>query len=852
MDKKLHFKSLLLIVALLLGGGNSAWADEAVFTFNTDAGIAALGLSKPNASAGTNLNTTEAYVISGVSMTVTSGNTATRIWNSNGNLDLRIYSGGTFTFLPPTGNNITKIVLAGNTVGGFSCGDNGTFSNGTWEGSSNSVVLTATATEKINTITVTYESASDTRTATTVIISGHETPLYVGDSPATPTATVKAGDDAIDGTVVTWSSSEEGVATINEETGAITLVGAGTTTITASYAGNSSYKPSEASYTLSVGKVFTSIQAMQKGLTNTSNEPIKVTITDATVTHVYKSNAYIIDADGYGAVIYKNDHGLIAGKLLNGTVKCNGRKNAGRIQIDGVPADVTDGSLTIENKTIADITTANQSMLVKLTGVNCKKSDDDFFFHDPNDDTKKIQYFNQFGLANNILSDNATYDITGIVIIYNGAIEIAPRTADDIVSYKEDPTGTWKSGETAITSSTIALSDGAKQITFETNGGNVTFTSEDETIATVSGSGSIATVTPQKYGLTTIKAHVEATATYNEKDFKISIIVCGDIEDGIFDFTTYQDYGSGMIPTSANEYVYDEKTWTAGDVTLKTNGKTRWFKADKSSLRLYYNDPNPTMTISVPSGYKIVNISGLSTKEKFTANKGTKSSSTWTGREQEVTFTYTATSDNASMNKLVVIYLPESDLDNISITTTGEYTTFCSPFQIAIDKDDTGITVYRAAEKDGVVKLSAFKDNIVPANAGVILGGEAKTFTASVAETSPSNNGNDLIGVLEDTAVPWSVVEGESTKYNYILQGGEFKMATGDKLKAGRAYLKTSYNVEDAGSARLTIVVGGETTGIKTVKGDSDEQSVYDLQGRKVAQPAKGLYITNGKKFIVK
>jgi len=52
---------------------------------------------------------------------------------------------------------------------------------------------------------------------------------------------------------VSYSSSDKNIATVNASTGDVTLVGAGTTTITASFAGNSDYNAKSASYTLNVG-----------------------------------------------------------------------------------------------------------------------------------------------------------------------------------------------------------------------------------------------------------------------------------------------------------------------------------------------------------------------------------------------------------------------------------------------------------------------------------------------------------------------------------------------------------------------------------------------------------------------
>ena len=125
------------------------------YTFNTDAGIAALVIAKPGTGAGTNLGS-NTYVLDSISLTATDGGTPTRVWNSSGTLDLRIYKNGTFTFTSSSGN-ITKIVLSGTTVGGFTS-NVGTFSAGTWTGSASTVTLTATGTEKINTITVTYSN----------------------------------------------------------------------------------------------------------------------------------------------------------------------------------------------------------------------------------------------------------------------------------------------------------------------------------------------------------------------------------------------------------------------------------------------------------------------------------------------------------------------------------------------------------------------------------------------------------------------------------------------------------------------------------------------------------------------
>ena len=40
------------------------------------------------------------------------------------------------------------------------------------------------------------------------------------------------------------------------------------------------------------------------------------------------------------------------------------------------------------------------------------------------------------------------------------------------------------------------------------------------------------------------------------------------------------------------------------------------------------------------------------------------------------------------------------------------------------------------------------------------------------------------------------------------------------------------------------------TTGIHKLTQQSDKQTMYDLQGRQVEKPRKGIYIVNGKKIV--
>lgn len=118
------------------------------------------------------------------------------------------------------------------------------------------------------TVTATFDAAGtdekySTSTATyTIKVTKRQTTLSFGETYDDKTIIVNSGDEFtaptaiftpnIEGATIKYSSSKPAVATVDETTGAVTIVGAGTTVITASYAGNDTYEASTASYTIKV------------------------------------------------------------------------------------------------------------------------------------------------------------------------------------------------------------------------------------------------------------------------------------------------------------------------------------------------------------------------------------------------------------------------------------------------------------------------------------------------------------------------------------------------------------------------------------------------------------------------
>lgn len=86
---------------------------------------------------------------------------------------------------------------------------------------------------------------------------------------------------------------------------------------------------------------------------------------------------------------------------------------------------------------------------------------------------------------------------------------------------------------------------------------------------------------------------------------------------------------------------------------------------------------------------------------------------------------------------------------------------------------------------------------------------------------------------------------------SYIFSNNKIYLVDSDvSLKATRAYI----TVSDPSTARaLTFNLGDETTGVITLEGGElkmEKGAIYDLSGRRVLNPAKGIYLINGKKVV--
>ena len=147
--------------------------------------------------------------------------------------------------------------------------------------------------------------------------------------------------------------------------------------------------------------------------------------------------------------------------------------------------------------------------------------------------------------------------------------------------------------------------------------------------------------------------------------------------------------------------------------------------------------------------------------------------------------------------------------------------------------------------------LPAHTPVLVVANEG------SYTFNKTTAQ-DPSANPNLL---MENYAANFVVPATTGDNTNYILSYKNtqlgFRTVDGitNKVQPYRAYLSVKYDAGAGAREFFGIDFGdGETTGVADVRCQMEDVSgvYFDLSGRRVAHPTKGLYIVNGKKVVIK
>jgi hypothetical protein len=194
----------------------------------------------------------------------------------------------------------------------------------------------------------------------------------------------------------------------------------------------------------------------------------------------------------------------------------------------------------------------------------------------------------------------------------------------------------------------------------------------------------------------------------------------------------------------------------------------------------------------------------------------------------------------------------------VSPTIKNDYATYAVAAPLDLSKM-TGIkkAYYASDATGGKVSLTSLTEAIA-ANTGLFLAKGTGDISIQVAASGTDLTASNKLKAGDGIT---SIVSDESTYYygfqtKPISGPGFYKITSDITVPVGKAYLELS--ASEAGNApSFSIELDGETTGLQLINFDSEENiqdngQMFDLQGRRVAEPTKGIYIVNGKKVVIK
>ena len=217
------------------------------------------------------------------------------------------------------------------------------------------------------------------------------------------------------------------------------------------------------------------------------------------------------------------------------------------------------------------------------------------------------------------------------------------------------------------------------------------------------------------------------------------------------------------------------------------------------------------------------------------------------GNEYNVVSTWTSRDDAGNHWQFIKV-------TEVPLTiAANDYTTLCLPFNVKLP-ENSAVKAYYASQAAGdVLKLTEIT-GIIPANEGVILHNtseaEAANINLTITTEEETLTENKLKGVTAKR-------EGYTKLNNYVLAAKNgataFYKANFTAITANKAYLPVA-NVQNAQGVMMAFSFGNEVTGIDNVNAAAPAaKKYYDLQGRRVLYPAKGIFVTeDGQKVLFK
>lgn len=685
------------------------------------------------------------------------------------------------------------------------------------------------------------------------------------------------GQDLINpnGVTVAYSSSDETVATVNASTGEVSMLKAGTTIITATFAGDATYKPAEVSYELTV------TEKTPSGLAYDVAEVEKLT-TDAAFTNALT-----------------NSHSLSVSYSSSATGVAIVDSSTGEVTIKGAGETTITASFAGDE----DYEAGNASYTLTVS-----KAAPTLSFASENATGREGEAFagNELNNPANLSVSYSSSD-TDVATVNetSGAVTIvAGGTTTITASFTGNDTYTAGSASYTLkvlaTPTIPAMSDEeiAWGETFTVDdsgitGGTVSVSSDNTSIATVDG----LEITPVACGEVVITVSTAEDETYKAGSTTFTLTVTApegstEVPSDILLFG--ESFGNNTGSARDWNDSYSVKTGVKSvysGVTGYTVSNARQTKNTVGS-----DDSGLTQSTAGTDAYIIIgplNVAGysnmtLSYQWKAASIKGTYSTSAYYATSSSGEYTeMSGTGDGATTfversysvpaaAQVSTLYLKivwntsntQAIIDEVQLTAPAQtsttaslnasgYGTFCSVNPMDFSAPE-GYTAWRISsiemenETTGIVTCNKITEAI-KGGQGVLLynknaGGEKTNVTVTFADgtTEFSHSDNLLIG----TTAPLYVVSDEY----FGLSGSNFVPVNPGVVPAGKALLDAD-DIPDFGSVKSFIFVfNDDATGITETRTATREEveAIFNLGGQRMSKMQRGINIVNGKKVLVK
>lgn len=720
----------------------------------------------------------------------------------------------------------------------------------------------------------------------------------VGDDTFSAPTLTGVTEGATDG--VTYTSSNETVASVNASTGAVTIKGMGYAKITASAGADATYKAGSASYDIYVYDSGT-LEDLKAYITSTTETEIYFDLTtNAVVTGTNTSNAFMEDGSA-GIYLYKDGHGLTAGNSFTGKVKAKGMLFKDSYELtEFIPANTAGtADIPVTDRTIQDLTGSGdnagykmyESMRVKLRGVTVTS-----------DLTNKMCTIKQNGYSTTLylnqtdwtVTNGTTYNITGYPTIYNGTWEFKVIDDADLVATGESKTAATVTFnqesytvETKgnITVSATTNSTAAIVYSISPADGNVSINANTGEIVagTTTGTYTITATVPENESYTSASADCELTVkapsfniaapTYYKKITSTDELVLGtqyiiaNIEQG------KGLPASGTITTVAT--ISEENKENITDNTLVKSE----YVADFAVLTLQKDENDNYVLINEEGQY----LTGANGTDLYWKDRKLNFS-TWNisfdksgnaliettvapDPKRNIMINSNSIKYYASSNDYTKVQLYQKVTDLAISTLTNGYATFVTDVPYVMPKGACGYAVTVAPQAGVITKTEAYTEGQkVPAQTALLIGGASSTnyYPAVLKENVAASYTGENYMEGRRTAEGYTNTQKGVAVFYYKLAlnsaskpGFYYGAADGAAFqltKPTTAYLAVPKNITPVNG--YLIDFDGEETGISTISPTNGNANgaIYNLNGIRMTQTLrnlpKGVYIVNGKKVI--